>query len=68
MEAFLGVQKRLKEEKRKKEAELTKKMEAIAKSIEQEPWDDDDDDDMAIDLPEPDKSSAEQFGPCLDLL
>jgi hypothetical protein len=60
MEAFLGVKKRKEEEKRKKEMELTKKMEAIAENIEKEPWDDDDDD-MALDLPEPNKSSGDQW-------
>jgi hypothetical protein len=48
MEAFLGVKKRQAEEKRqadekcKHEMELAKKLEAIAKTIEKEPWDDDD--------------------------
>jgi hypothetical protein len=60
MEAFLGVKKRKEEEKRKKEMELTKKMEAIVANMEKEPWDDDDDD-MVLDLPEPNKSSEEQW-------
>jgi hypothetical protein len=62
MEAFLGVKKRNEEEKRKKEMELTKKMEAIVANMEKEPWDDDDDDDdMVLNLPEPNKSSEEQW-------
>jgi hypothetical protein len=55
METFLGVKKR-KEEKREKEIDLTKKMEAIAENIEKEPWDDDD---MAIYVLEPEISSGE---------
>jgi hypothetical protein len=59
MEAFLGVKKRTAEEKPKKEMELTKNLEAIAEKTEKELWDDDDTD-MAIDLPELNKSSGEQ--------
>lgn len=52
MEAFLGVSKRKEEEKRKRELELTKKLEEIAQELENEPWDDDEDaDELALVLP-----------------
>jgi hypothetical protein len=60
MEAFLGVKKRKEEDKRRKEMELTKKLKAIAETIEKEPWDDDDDD-MVVDLPETNASFGEQW-------
>jgi hypothetical protein len=41
MEAFVGLTKRNDEEKRRREAELAKKLEAIAQTVEREPWDDD---------------------------
>ncbi|KAH9862764.1 hypothetical protein J1614_010857 [Plenodomus biglobosus] len=50
MEAFLGVSKRRDQEKRKKDVELTKKLELIAQQIEKEPWDDDETDDIALDM------------------
>jgi hypothetical protein len=51
MEAFLGLKKKKEEEKRKKDLELTKRLEEIADTIEKEPWDDDDED-MGLDLPD----------------
>ncbi|KAH7377320.1 hypothetical protein BKA66DRAFT_467943 [Pyrenochaeta sp. MPI-SDFR-AT-0127] len=61
MEAFLGVSKRKAEEQRKKDAELTKKLEEIAENIEKEPWDDDEADDIVLDLPKLDVASGEQW-------
>jgi hypothetical protein len=55
MEAFLGLKRRNEQDQRRRDLELTKKLEAIAKHVDKEPWDDDDDDDldnnMALDLP-----------------
>lgn len=51
MEAFLGIDKRKEEAKRRRAAELTKKLEAIAQVVEKEPWDDDDDNDALDSLP-----------------
>jgi hypothetical protein len=70
MEAFLGVKRRKEEEQRKRDLELTKKLEAIAQAVEKEPWDDDDDDDdegianangTALDLPQLETSLPEQY-------
>ncbi|CAG5166151.1 uncharacterized protein ALTATR162_LOCUS6889 [Alternaria atra] len=64
MEAFLGLSKRKEEEKRRKDLELTKKLEEIADSMEKEPWDDDNDDDnedIDIGLPETTVSFGEQW-------
>jgi hypothetical protein len=61
MEAFLGLSKRKEEEKRKKDLELTKKLEEIADSMEKEPWDDDDNEDIDIGLPETTVSFGEQW-------
>jgi NAD(P)-dependent dehydrogenase (short-subunit alcohol dehydrogenase family) len=52
MEAFLGVKQRKDNEQRRKNLELTKKLETIAQDLEKEPWDDDEADDLALDLPE----------------
>lgn len=40
MEAFLGVKQRKDNEQRRKNLELTKKLETIAQDLEKEPWDD----------------------------
>jgi hypothetical protein len=62
MEAFLGVKRRRDEEERKRELELTKKLEAIAQEVEKEPWDDEDDsDDMMLDLPVLQPSALEPY-------
>jgi hypothetical protein len=50
MEAFLGVARRQQEEEQMKEAEVKKKLEAIADAIENEPWDDEDEHILACDL------------------
>jgi hypothetical protein len=53
MESFLGVDKKKEEARRKKERELTEKLEEIAMDIEKEPWDDDDEaEDIALHLPD----------------
>jgi hypothetical protein len=60
MEAFLGVQKRKDEEKRKKQMELTKRLEEVAEEMEKEPWDEEED--MVIHLPDQSNtSSGEQW-------
>ncbi|CAO2649896.1 Nn.00g011880.m01.CDS01 [Neocucurbitaria sp. VM-36] len=61
MEAFLGVKKRQDEEKRRKEAELAKRLEFTADNIDKEPWDDDEVDDIALDLPGVNVSGEEQW-------
>jgi hypothetical protein len=74
MEAFLGVKRRKDEEQRRRDVELTKKLEAIAQTVDKEPWDDDDDDDddddkdnianadgTALDLPHSSPSLPEQY-------
>ncbi|KAG9194353.1 hypothetical protein G6011_04388 [Alternaria panax] len=63
MEAFLGLSKKKDEEKRKKDLELTKKLEEIAEEMEKEPWDDDDDDEagVGVDLPKINVSFGEQW-------
>lgn len=61
MEAFLGVKKRKAEEERKKDSELTKKLDEIVENIEKEPWDDDDADGIALELPEIKPSSEEKW-------
>jgi hypothetical protein len=60
MEAFLGLKKKKDEEKRKKDLELTKKLDEIEGNIEKEPWDDDDED-MGVDLPDANLSFGEQW-------
>ncbi|KAL6706980.1 hypothetical protein ACN47E_004930 [Coniothyrium glycines] len=47
MESFLGVDKKKQEAKRRRKAELDKKLEDIANDIEQEPWDHDNIEDIA---------------------
>lgn len=61
MEAFLGLKKKKDEEKRKKDLELTRKMEEIAEDIEKEPWDDDDDEDIGLELTSANASFGEQW-------
>ncbi|RYO49076.1 hypothetical protein AA0116_g12272 [Alternaria tenuissima] len=61
MEAFLGLSRKKEEEKRKKNLELTKKLEEIAEQMEKEPWDDDDEEDTVVDLPETTASSGQQW-------
>jgi hypothetical protein len=61
MEAFLGVKQRKDNEQRRKNLELTKKLETIAQDLEKEPWDDDEADDLALDLPELNTSNVEQW-------
>ncbi|KAF2852463.1 hypothetical protein T440DRAFT_488033 [Plenodomus tracheiphilus IPT5] len=61
MEAFLGVNKRRDEDKRKKESKLTKKLEAIAQEIEKEPWDDEEADDVALRITEANSSFGQQW-------
>ncbi|KAB2102262.1 hypothetical protein AG0111_0g9597 [Alternaria gaisen] len=61
MEAFLGLSRKKEEEKRKKNLELTKKLEKIAEQMEKEPWDDDDEEDTVVDLPETTASSGQQW-------
>lgn len=66
MEAFLGLKRRNEDEQRRRQAELTKTLEAIAQEVEKEPWDDDDEeededadvDDTALDLPRRDTTNA----------
>lgn len=63
MEAFLGLKRRKEEEQRRRQAELTKTLEAIAQEVEKEPWGDDDEDDenaegIAHDLPRCDTTNA----------
>lgn len=63
MEAFLGLKRGNQEEQGRRELALTKRLEAIAQTVEKEPWDDDDDDadDMALDLPALNTSLPEQY-------
>jgi hypothetical protein len=62
MEAFLGLERRKEEEQRRRDRELTRRLEAIAQTVEKEPWDDDDDtDDMALHLPTSNTAPAEQY-------
>jgi hypothetical protein len=65
MEAFLGLKRRNEDEQRRRDRELTKKLEAIAQTVEKEPWDDDDDTDdtgdIALDLPLRKTTPPEQY-------
>ncbi|KAH3920556.1 hypothetical protein HBH56_006060 [Parastagonospora nodorum] len=64
MEAFLGVKRRKDDEQRRRNLELTRTLEAIAQTVEKEPWDDDDDDqdaDIGPDLPTVEATLLEQF-------
>lgn len=61
LEAFVGLDKRKEEEKRRRAAELTGKLEAIAQIVEKEPWDEDDADDAVFELPQPNTSFEEHF-------
>ncbi|KNG44074.1 atp-dependent dna helicase pif1-like [Stemphylium lycopersici] len=60
MEAFLGLKKKKDDEKRRKDLELTRKMEEIVENMEKEPWDDDDEE-TALELPESKPSLGEQW-------
>ncbi|KAF1916607.1 hypothetical protein BDU57DRAFT_538892 [Ampelomyces quisqualis] len=51
MEAFLGVTTRNEDAQRRRDAELSKQLQAIAHVTDREPWDDDDDDDDDDSLP-----------------
>jgi len=63
MEAFVvELKKRKEDEQRRKEAELSKKLEAIVQVADKEPWDDDDEgDELALDLPQINISCGEQY-------
>jgi len=62
MEAFLDVKRRKEDEQRRRNLKLTKTLEAIAQTVEKEPWDDDDDDtDIGLDLPTVEATLQEQF-------
>ncbi|KAF5846527.1 hypothetical protein GGP41_004578 [Bipolaris sorokiniana] len=63
MEAFLGLnKKRNDDEKRKKELEITRKLEEAVSNLEKEPWDDDEEDeDKDLGLPQSNASLGEQW-------
>ncbi|KAJ6200647.1 hypothetical protein J3E72DRAFT_437194 [Bipolaris maydis] len=63
MEAFLGLNKKGNDnEKRKKELEITRKLEEAVSNLEKEPWDDDEEDENKdLDLPQSNASLGEQW-------
>ncbi|CBX91397.1 hypothetical protein LEMA_P069050.1 [Plenodomus lingam JN3] len=61
MEAFLGVNKRREDERRKKDMELADRLESIVQEIEKEPWDDDEADDIALNWTAVNSSLGQQW-------
>ncbi|KAF9732386.1 hypothetical protein PMIN01_09244 [Paraphaeosphaeria minitans] len=59
MEAFLGYKKKSEQDRRKKELEVTKQLEAVVEKAAKEPWDDDADD--TFDMPEPSNRCGDQW-------
>ncbi|KAF2440077.1 hypothetical protein P171DRAFT_435885 [Karstenula rhodostoma CBS 690.94] len=59
MEAFLGYKKKSEQDRKKKELEVARQLEAVVEEAAKEPWDDDADD--AFDTPEPSTRSGDQW-------